>query len=85
VTLSDTQLRDADGTAIARIPEIRGLMSPRGLAFQGEALMQDIQISGAQINLRRRADGTVALAFQNGGADVDEAGSFAELLDQSAV
>ena len=83
LTLSDTELRDADGTALARIPTIRGLMSPRGLVLQGEALMQDVQLSGAQINLRRNADGTVALAFQTGGADVDQAGSFAQLLDQS--
>jgi hypothetical protein len=83
VTLRDTVLTDADGTAIARIPVVRGLMSPRGLILQGDALMQDVQLSGAQINLRRNADGSVALAFQSGGADVGQAGSLAELLDQS--
>lgn len=83
LTLTDTALRDADGATIARIPVIRGLMSPRGLVLQGDALMQDVHLSGAQINLRRKADGTVALAFQTGGADVDQAGSFAQLLDQA--
>ncbi|MCK0119668.1 DUF3971 domain-containing protein [Loktanella sp. F6476L] len=82
VTLRDTTLTDAAGTTVARIPVVRGLMSPRGLVLQGEALMQDVQLSGAQINLRRNADGTVALAFQTGGQDVGQAGSFAELLDQ---
>ena len=83
VTLLDTTLTDADGVAIARIPAIRGLMSPRGLVLQGEALMQDVHISGAQIDLGRNADGTVALSFQPGGAAVEQAGSFAELLDQA--
>lgn len=83
VVLHDTVLTDADGTTVARIPMVRGLMSPRGLVLQGEALMQDVQLSGAQINLRRNADGSVALAFQTGGADVGQAGSFAELLDQA--
>lgn len=83
ITLTDTELRDAQGTTIAVIPAVRGLMSPRGLVYQGEALIQDVQLSGAQVNLRRNADGTVALAFQAGTDTVDQAASFAELLDQS--
>jgi hypothetical protein len=82
VTLRDTELTDADGTTVARIPVVRGLMSPRGLVLQGEALMQDVQLSGVQVNLRRNSDGTVALAFQSGAADVSQAASFAELLEQ---
>ncbi|MBB5721740.1 hypothetical protein FHS72_001352 [Loktanella ponticola] len=82
VTLHDTVLTDAAGTAVVRIPVVQGLMSPRGLVYQGDALMQDVQLSGVQINLRRNADGTVALAFQSGAADVGRAGSFVELLDQ---
>jgi len=83
VSLSDAVLQDADGQKIARIPLIRGLFSPRGLVLQGDALMQDLRITGAQINLRRAADGAVALSFQSGGADVQEAGTLLDLLDQS--
>jgi len=83
VTLSDATLQDAAGQNIARIPFIRGLFSPRGLVLQGDALMQDLRITGAQINLRRAADGAVALSFQTGGAEVQEAGTLLDLLDQS--
>lgn len=83
VTLRDTVLRDAAGTTLARIPVVRGGLSPRGLVLQRAALMQDVHIGGAQINLRRNADGTVALAFQSGSTDVGQAETFAALLDQS--
>ena len=83
VTLRDALLKDAAGTAIVRIPVVRALMSPRGLLLQGDALMQDVQLSGVQINLRRDADGTVALAFETGGAAIGQAENLAELLDRS--
>ncbi len=83
VQLTGTVLRDADGRPIARVPVIEGLFSPRGALFQREALMQDLRISGAQINLRRAADGTVALSFGSAAQDVEAAPSFLDLLDQS--
>lgn len=83
VQLSDTVLRDADGATIARIAQVSGLMSPRGLFFRREALMQDLQLRGTQINLRRNADGTVALSFQSGATDVGEAAGLIGLLDQT--
>lgn len=82
VRLVDTQISDANGVQIARIPSVEGLMSPRGLLFQGDVLMQDIALRGAQINLRRAADGSVALAF-GGGGGFDSAPSLVALLDQS--
>ena len=82
VRLDDTRLHDADGRQIARIPRIEGLMSPRGLLFEAGILMQDIQLTGAQINLDRNVDGSVALAF-GGGGGFDTAPSLAALLDQS--
>jgi hypothetical protein len=82
VRLVDTRITDADGVQIARIPTVEGLMSPRGLLFQGDVLMQDIALRGAQINLTRAADGSVALAF-GGGDGVEEAPSMVALLDQS--
>lgn len=83
VRMSDTVVRDATGSPLARIPLIESQFSPRGIVFQQDALMQDLHISGAQINLRRNADGSVALSFQSGGADVDQAPSLFELLDRS--
>ncbi len=83
VRMADTTLRDADGLALARIPLIESLFSPRGLVLQREALLQDLRISGAQVNLRRDRDGSVALSFRTGGADVEQASSWLDLLDQS--
>lgn len=83
IRLTGSTLQDAAGTPIARLPLIEGLFSPRGALFQQEALMQDLRISGAQINLRRDATGAVALSFDGGGAQVESAGSFLDLIDQS--
>ena len=44
--------------------------------------MQDIVLSGAQIDLRRNADGSVALAFARDTAPVDQAARLSGLLDQ---
>ena len=83
VRLRDTILRDAAGSQIARVPVIESLFSPRGLLFERAALMQDLRVQGAQINLRRAADGSVALSFQSGATEVEEAQDFLALLDQS--
>ncbi|WP_342075957.1 AsmA-like C-terminal region-containing protein [Yoonia sp. SS1-5] len=80
VRLIDSRLTDANGALISRIPLAEGLMSPRGLILNREVLMQDIHLTGAQINLRRAADGSVAVAF--GAAEVGQARSLPELLDQ---
>lgn len=83
VRMTDTIIRDAAGSPLARIPLIEGLFSPRGIVFQRDALMQELRITGAQINLRRSVDGSVAVSFQAGGADVKQAPSVLDLLDQS--
>ncbi|MFT6944002.1 MAG: hypothetical protein ACJAUW_000573, partial [Yoonia sp.] len=59
VRLVDTRLIDADGTTISRVPIVEGLLSPRGLIFQQDVLMQEIRLIGAHINLRRAANGDV--------------------------
>jgi len=74
-------LRDGDGAVLARVPQIEGLISPRGI-LQGRVLPQEVRLRGAQISLRRDRDGTVALAFDQGGATVGAADGFVELLDQ---
>lgn len=80
IRLIDTKVTDADGLLVARIPSIEGVMSPRGLLFEGEVLMQDIALHGAQINLKREVDGSVAFAFDDGG--FDSAPSLGTLLGQ---
>ncbi len=83
VRLTDVQLRDANGTLISRVPVAEGLMSPRGLIIQREVLLQEIRVTGAQINLRRARDGSVAVAFGSGAPTTGQAESLAELLDQA--
>ena len=82
VRLVDTRLIDADGTTISRVPIVEGLMSPRGLILQQDVLMQEIRLIGAQMNLRRAANGDVFFAFTGGGVDYGQARSLPELLDQ---
>ena len=86
VRMTDTELQDAMGLTIARVPMIEALVSPRGLVLRQEILPQEITLTGAQIALRRAPDGTVAVAFAgaNAGANAREerAGTLAELLEQ---
>lgn len=82
VRLVDMKLRDADGVLITRIPQAEGLISPRGLILQQDVLMQKIQVTGAQLNLRRSEDGSVAVAFAAGAGTVSRADSLPQLLDQ---
>ncbi len=82
VRLRDTTLTDAGGLVISRVPIVEGLVSPRGLIFQQDVLLQEVRLIGAQINLRRAADGSVALALIAGGNEVSSARSLPALLDQ---
>jgi len=82
VRLTDAELRDAEGAMLARVPEMTGTLSPRGLLLRREILLQEISLSGAQIGLRRAADGTVAIAFAGAALPAGQAGSLAELLEQ---
>ncbi|WP_377506050.1 DUF3971 domain-containing protein [Octadecabacter sp. R77987] len=81
IRLTNAVLRDGDGTPIARFPEVEGQLSPRGL-IRGEVLAQEVHLQGAQINLRRAGDGTVAVAFGGSAATVTEAASLTALLDE---
>jgi len=81
VILRDAILRDGDGLVIARVPQIEAGLSPRG-AVQGRALVQQVHLTGAQIELRRGADGSVALAFESSGSEVGTARDFIGLLDE---
>jgi len=83
VQIAGASISDADGASLARIPRVEGLFSPRGLILQREALVQDLHISGAQLSLRRASDGSVAMSFQSGATEVEQAQTFLDLLDQS--
>lgn len=82
IALTNVVLRDAEDTVIARVPRADVQVSPRGILFRREILIQTVSLTGAEISLRRASDGTVAVSFDAGGAVVQEADSFAELLSQ---
>jgi hypothetical protein len=79
--LSNAVLRDADDVTLARLPSVDALISPRGLLFRREVLVQEVIVSGAQVGFLRAADGSVALSFETNGAAVGQADNFVELLD----
>ncbi|WP_322889277.1 MULTISPECIES: AsmA-like C-terminal region-containing protein [unclassified Yoonia] len=66
VRLIDTQLIDRNGALVTRIPVIEADVSPRGVIFQRDVLVQHVRIIGAQINLRRARDGSLRLALGAG-------------------
>jgi len=79
--LSNAVLRDADAVTLARLPSVETLISPRGLMFRREVLVQEVVVSGAQVGFLRGADGSVALSFETNGAAVGQAENFVQLLD----
>lgn len=81
LVLRNTVLSDGTGAVIARVPRIEGLFSPRGI-LKGRVLPQEIDLHGAQLQLRRQADGAVALTFGQSNTEIQSAGSFLDLLDQ---
>lgn len=83
VVLTNTALKDAHGATLARVPRIEARVSPRGLLFRRELLVQEVRVQGAQLSLRRAADGSVAVAFDTSAEAVGQAATFAELLDQT--
>lgn len=81
LVLENVILRDADRAILANVPRISGMLSPRGV-LQGRILVQEIEVHGAQLSLRRASDGTVAFAFEQGGNPLVAADGFLGLLDQ---
>lgn len=67
VRLLDATLRDAEGRTLARVPEVSARLSPRGLLFERRLLVQEIALSGPEVDLARRPDGSVDLSFRAGG------------------
>lgn len=81
IVLRNSVLRDRDGIPLARVPRIEGLVSPRGV-LKGRLLAQEVVLSGAQLQVRRAADGTVAVAFDSGAGEAGRADTFLGLIDQ---
>ena len=80
IRMNNIVLRDAEERVLARVPRVEAQVSPRGLVFRRELLVQDLRISGAQFTVRRSADGTVAVTFE-AGETTREAVNFLALLD----
>ena len=82
VQLRDAEIRDAENRQIARIPGINTLFSPRGLLFRQELLVQEVELLGPELSLRRASDGTFAVAFDPGATPVEQAGTLPELIEE---
>lgn len=82
IRLEGIQLKDANGVLIGRVPEASGTMSPRGLIFQRDVLMQHVTVTGPQINLQRAQSGAVAIAFGDGTPTRGRSESMPGMLEQ---
>lgn len=80
VRMHNIVFRDAEERILARVPQVEAQISPRGLLFRRELLVQDIHLNGAQFTVRRSSDGSVAVTFQ-AAETTREAVSFLALLD----
>ena len=78
--LRDLELNEADGTALLSLSDIAGTVALKPLV-QGRLQPASIQLSGAQVTLRRAADGTLDFSLGNTGSTVDQAANIAELID----
>lgn len=81
VRITDAVLRDRTGAVLARVPLVEARLSPRGLLLSQTVLPQEIVLTGAEVGLRRNADGTVAVAL-GGAMREGRAPGLAALLDQ---
>lgn len=82
IAMKQVVIRDSAGAVIVRVPKIEVGVSPRGLVLARSILVQQVNLTGMQILVRREGDGGVAVAFELGTGSVGEAESFAGLLDQ---
>jgi hypothetical protein len=80
VRLRDTRVIDGNGITLTRVPAIDLTLSPRGVVFQRDILVQTIRVTGAQIDLSRARDGSFSFAF--GAGQMGQARNLADLLEQ---
>ncbi len=77
VRLGDVGVFDGRGTEIAQLNEVGVQLAGKSL-MRGEAEINALRLSGAQMTIRRRADGTFDLSF---GAGSGTSGTLAGVLD----
>jgi len=77
VLMSNVGVFDPRGSEIARLNNVSARMAPERL-LQGGLALKALRLSGAQITVRRRADGTFDLSL---GAGAGTSGSLAAVLD----
>ena len=65
IVLRDVTLRDDGGAEVVRLNDLRARLSPAALV-SGQAAPETIRLSGAQVTMRRSADGRFALSFGSG-------------------
>ncbi len=83
LVLQDVQVIDADARHLARVRNISGLISPRGVLLRRAVMMQEITISGARLEILRKLNGAVSVSFGTASGGEKQAENFAMLLDQS--
>lgn len=74
-------VRDGRGEKLAVLSDVNGTMALRPL-LRGEVQPSTIRLSGATVRLRRSAEGNVGLAVGDSPETVEEAPSFAALIQQ---
>ncbi len=78
--LRDVQIVDSQGDDLVNLSNVTGTVSLTSL-MKGQLQPASIRLSGARVNLRRSADGTVDLSLGEQASRVDRAPSFAALVD----
>ena len=78
--LEDVRLRRADGQTLVSLPEARITVDPVELS-QGQFRVRTIALVGAQLSLRRDAEGAFDLVAGSADASIADERSFAALLD----
>ena len=81
IRLQDVVLTRDDGTVLAQLAHAEASLAMRPL-LRGQVQPKQISLSGAYGQLRREADGQVALSLGDTGAPVDQAASLPELIEQ---
>lgn len=82
VALTDTVLKDAEGTVIAEVDRMNGLLSPRGVLFERNALVQTVELDGVAVALKRDLEGAFALSFDQSTGAVTQSQDLSGLLVQ---
>ncbi len=81
LSLRDVFITDSAGTPLANLSDLQSAVALRPL-LRGKLQPGSIRLSGAQVTLRRSADGGVGMSVGATDAPLEEAGSFAELVEQ---